>query len=1328
VRRFLLLLLLLLPLTVGAAVNRWSSTGPEGGTITALSIAQTKPDWMYAGSDGGALFRSVDGGAHWRRAGRGLPGVRIDRIVISPVDANRLWIGTSAGVYRSSDAGESFLPRLDKPLSGFAVAPNDPTVLYAGTANVLRSDDAGLSWSPRSNGLPTNVNFQAVAVDAKDPNVAYIGTSVSSSYFKSFFKTDDGGATWRPLNVPAKYPTGVRMIVAHPAIHDLVYVATYDGVLRSTDGGATWKPTFIGYWQNAIVFDPRNEQRVWVGGQGGLWRSDDGGVSLTQMSIRAGINAVAIDPRKPDTMFLATDQGGVLRSDDTGNTWRTVSDGITANTISTFAADPSNADVVYAGTSGGRIFRTDDRGRHWLGPLGDFVTAGLTTPVTALAVNPGNSNEVFALGLTAIMRSKDRGATWEILHSFGIFASTNQLSALAIDPRSPNTIYVVIRGDGFYYTSGSLVRSTDDGNTWETVKLTGCATEGYTYFLGSFAVDPSSRLYLSAGYQLCTSEDAGANWHIAEGIEGGIGTLWAAPNGKVYAGTSAYGVFSTADGGATWTNSNAGLPLLDDKYVASITGAGNDLFAAVKQSYYYGPTVTQSLFRSRDGEHWVNTNLGLDKLSVGSVAASGSMIYAGTVGASVYTLDVVPLSIDSAGGDVQVTIKGSGFADGARVTIGGAAAADVAVIDDRTIIATPPPDLLCKSDVVVENPDGEIAFLRDAFGASDAEGPSARIAGSAALCSGGSAELTVGLEGMAPFTLEWSDGFVQSDLPGPTATRSVSPAASTIYSVRTVRDASCANGGEGSAMVTINPPAKPLAVEVDKATTAGANLYATVTYFNGNEYDWSIENGVIERLSASTVIFRAGDAGTTKLTARATNAQGCSPEPVETTIDVAPSSSTRIIAAVFDGTEVVLTNSGTTRADVDLTYTAAESLGAEGSGRVADTLEPGEQRVIPDILGYLRSRGLRVPHSTPSRLQGGSLLLEFRNLSSPGAGMATARREFVYPAFVIADNVFVDHYLTGLRETETETTDLEIVNESTTQSITLQLQFDNGDFANTQFSAPVTLEPLQWIRLQSVLATLVGMHNATMTVKSVTPVTAYRYARIYAVIRDRASNAASILAPDMHGYDNFIPLITEETELILTNFPQTTSAYASATLHFRPDGADELAPITVDIAPGTQQIIPSALQFLRAHGAEIPPGARGTLSTTSPYIVAAARSRVGVPSATGAYIVGYVSGLIEDEQHHASLGIVSSSVEPVTVQWELFDGSTPERVAASEPFTLGRGEARRFDSLLADAGIAQGYVRVSVPTLPVTGAKPFFVYGIVDTPSGSGYLAMTSSH
>jgi len=84
-------------------------------------------------------------------------------------------------------------------------------------------------------------------------------------------------------------------------------------------------------------------------------------------------------------------------------------------------------------------------------------------------------------------------------------------------------------------------------------------------------------------------------------------------------------------------------------------------------------------------------------------------------------------------------------------------------------------------------------------------GPTATVSGDATVCPGRSATLQAALTGTPPWSLTWSDGFVQSGITSAPATRTVSPLLTTTYTVTAVSDAGGAGTSSGSAVVTLNP-------------------------------------------------------------------------------------------------------------------------------------------------------------------------------------------------------------------------------------------------------------------------------------------------------------------------------------------------------------------------------------------------------------------------------------------------------------------------------------------------------------------------------------------
>jgi len=136
----------------------------------------------------------------------------------------------------------------------------------------------------------------------------------------------------------------------------------------------------------------------------------------------------------------------------------------------------------------------------------------------------------------------------------------------------------------------------------------------------------------------------------------------------------------------------------------------------------------------------------------------------------------------------------------------------------------------------------------------------AKVSGSTAVCSGSPATLTVDLVGTGPWTLTWSDGFVQSGVSATPATRSVSPTTATTYSLTGVSNATCNQPGAGSATVSIAPPLSNVTIAVAGSTTIGSPCLggtATVTDTGGGtgSHQWgyrTTSGGAITNISGQT--------------------------------------------------------------------------------------------------------------------------------------------------------------------------------------------------------------------------------------------------------------------------------------------------------------------------------------------------------------------------------------------------------------------------------------------------------------------------------------------
>jgi len=257
----------------------------------AIALDPINPNTLYAGTDGerslqgGALYKSTDGGLRWMATG--LRGVDVYSIVVDPLKTSIIYAGTLKGVYKSVDAGRT--------------------------------------WQPVNNGLKSTT-VRALAIDPTPPKgqspeaslTLYAGTQQGDIY-----KSLDGAANWALMEAIGAPVTAIALSPLRPGV---VFAATAEGLYRTTDGGATWKPLAGGIWKfklDGVAIDPKKPSVVYVVGPGGVYKSTDGGDNWGPANIGlAGTvpTALVIDPNDPLVLYVGTNKG-VFKSTNMGITW-----------------------------------------------------------------------------------------------------------------------------------------------------------------------------------------------------------------------------------------------------------------------------------------------------------------------------------------------------------------------------------------------------------------------------------------------------------------------------------------------------------------------------------------------------------------------------------------------------------------------------------------------------------------------------------------------------------------------------------------------------------------------------------------------------------------------------------------------------------------------------------------------------------------------------------------------------------------------------------------------------------------------------------------------
>lgn len=308
-------------------------------------------------------------------------------------------------------------------ISTLAIAPQDPTTLYASTrcAGVIRTTNGGASWTATNNGLFDPYIISTLTIAPSNPETVY----AASNYILDLtvFKTTNGGANWATRNIGSS--GAVFALAIDPTNPEVVYAETSEGVFKSADGGASWGAMNNGLSGAviALAIDPTDPETVYAGTTDGVFKSTNGGASWTRKSsgigVSNGVVAIVLDPVDPQAVYAVVRPlvvgGGAFKSTNGGASWTAMNNGLSGS-ISALVIDPARPTTLYAGGRNSATFKTVDGGQTWRAledtPYGASYGASIlaidtATPPTLYALVPIPDTDAGDL-----FESADGGASW----------------------------------------------------------------------------------------------------------------------------------------------------------------------------------------------------------------------------------------------------------------------------------------------------------------------------------------------------------------------------------------------------------------------------------------------------------------------------------------------------------------------------------------------------------------------------------------------------------------------------------------------------------------------------------------------------------------------------------------------------------------------------------------------------------------------------------------------------------------------------------------------------------------------------------------------------
>lgn len=664
----------------GAEAPRGIARGPRKSQIRSViqkfpverrsRLHKHRAGWFYARATWPLRDRSAARlHAERRRVLRSLPG--------APVPAASKW--QSAGPVNIGGRTTSIV-----------CDPAAPERILAGTAGggVWRSLDAGRSWKPTMRKHEHNVG--ALAIDPRNPKTVYCGTGEANLSADSYagiglYKSTNFGNSWRLVASSARtgIPTRIGSIAVDPFDSDRVMLGgvshAYDdqtlsagGLFVSSDAGRTWtRLDFIStgnYWCHSVEFHPARQGWVYAavtenGMKNGIWISKNAGGSWQQTRTglpdpdRFGRTRLAISPSRPDTIYAISARAnsdallGVFRSDDAGQSWRSVTSNFGAESQMsyglTIAVHPQKPDHVLAGgvdlhltVNGGGTWRKVTR---WDAERGSANYAhadhhALLMPAAAPGrlydANDGGIDVSEDGGLNWTNRSNGLGCTMfydlEVAQSDpGIYGGGAQDNGTLLTRGSePGGFSEISGGDGGWIVidpgnPGYLFASSqyatvlryrnNQWTDWQNPMPYGMSDqERGQVWMAYIAMDPSdSRVVYVGSNRIWRTRDAGNTWKpISPNFDGSPVTVIesAAADGRfIYAGTENGGIFRSLDAGATWSANLAGaaIPARTVTRLESSPDNPRQIYACVAN---FGHS---HLFRSDDaGTAWIDVDQG----------------------------------------------------------------------------------------------------------------------------------------------------------------------------------------------------------------------------------------------------------------------------------------------------------------------------------------------------------------------------------------------------------------------------------------------------------------------------------------------------------------------------------------------------------------------------------------------------------------------------------------------------------------------------------------------------------------------------------------------
>lgn len=456
------------------------------------------------------VYKSIDGGLTWDATGvmgTSNPG-RAGDIIIHPTNNQILWCATNNGIYKTTNAGNSWtrVQIGDFSQGNIRLKSDDPTTLFAVTKNKFyKSTNSGDSFTTISSGLPLNSGRLVMDVTPANPNYIYILSANKDTYdMQGIYRSTDAGISWEKTSSNETSTGDVfegqqawfdLTIAVSPSNANEIYTGCLN-VWKSSNGGASvakinsWSnPWGASYTHADVHYLGFHGTKLFAGTDGGIYVSENNGVNFTDLTSGAQISQfykIAVSKQSSANMVGGLqDNGGHAYS---SGQWKNYygADGMDT------AIDPSdpnkyygfiqNGQGLYISSSGGNSLSSQVNSPggisgNWVTPLrvnaagtvfggyndlyrlnGNSWVKQNTNPIGTgnlelISIDPSDDNIMYIANGIRLYKSTDLGVTFT-----NIYTSATNITSIEVHSSDSNIVYLTSQG-----ANGLALKSTDGG-------------------------------------------------------------------------------------------------------------------------------------------------------------------------------------------------------------------------------------------------------------------------------------------------------------------------------------------------------------------------------------------------------------------------------------------------------------------------------------------------------------------------------------------------------------------------------------------------------------------------------------------------------------------------------------------------------------------------------------------------------------------------------------------------------------------------------------------------------------------------------------------------